>query len=174
MKLNLKRVSFKTVKDVERQVKASFSKVKEEFEEHLLAINENTDEVSHLQERVDKLGERLDTIACFLKEYGFADGVKREYAVKPLTNEEKKVFLALYTLEDEKGIVSYTDISSLSSMNEHLVAGYVYSLREKGVDIIVKKMNDATYLQINPEFKELQAKENILEIDRAQKQLVHF
>lgn len=174
MKLNLKRVSFKTIRDVERQVKASFSKVKEEFEEHLLAINENTDEVSHLQERVEKLGERLDTIACFLKEYGFADGVRKEYTVKSLTNEEKKIFLALYTLEDEKGLVSYSDISSLSSMNEHLVAGYIYSLREKGVDIVLKKINESTFLQINPDFKELQAKENILEIDRAQKQLVHF
>lgn len=173
--------SFKTLSDIEGKLKKAFGKIRDEFEEHLTAINENTNELSQtheylceLETKMDKLSERLDTVQLFLKNYGFTGSPGQSFNVKPLTTDEQRVFLAMYTVEDEKGYVSYADIGSALSMDIQLVAGYVASLIEKGVPLVKRYVNTTAYLRIDQDFKKLQTKENILQIDKAQKQLFQF
>ena len=55
-----------------------------------------------------------------------------------------------------------------------MVNEYLARLVEKGIPLMKKFINGASYIRLNPEFKRVQAKENILMIDAAQKQLVSF
>ncbi len=56
-------------------LKDAFGKVKEEFEEHLQAINENADEIqmayesmSHLETKMDKLSGRVDELQLMMRQ----------------------------------------------------------------------------------------------------------
>ncbi len=56
------------------QLQDAFSKIKEEFEDHLTAINQNTTEIqanygylSEIDEKIEKICQRLDQIGLFYK-----------------------------------------------------------------------------------------------------------
>ncbi|GAF77674.1 unnamed protein product, partial [marine sediment metagenome] len=115
--------------------------IKKEFEEHLQAINENTNEIqsnyeylSKIENKINKLTERLDQIQLFLQSNSnFIIDRIENFEIKPLTRNEQYVFLVLYALEDEKGIVSYLDIAKKTGFPESLVRDYMTSIIEKGV-----------------------------------------
>lgn len=163
-------------------IKRAFESVKQEFEEHLQAINENTTEIQSNYEhifqsdsKIDKLAERLDKIELFLqKQASFASEGSRQFDVKPLTKTEQEIFMVLYALEDDKGLVSYHDIYRRTEISENLVGNYISSMIEKGIPIAKKYFNGKPYLKLDEQFKQLQAKENILSIDPAQKVLVNY
>jgi biotin operon repressor len=156
--------------------------LKKQFEEHLQVINENTNEIqsnyeyiSRMEEKINKLAERIDQIQLFLQHHSNFVGERIEtFEIKPLTRSEQYAFLVLYALEDEKGLVSYTDIAKKTGFSESLVRDYIASIIEKGVPIIKKYINNRVYLKLDKEFKRIQAKENILMIDTAQKELLNF
>ncbi|MBS3111554.1 hypothetical protein J4435_05670 [Candidatus Woesearchaeota archaeon] len=162
------------------EFRAACAGVNEELEEHLQAINENTSEIAQnheylcaLEAKMDKLAERLDHMQLFMGQFGYGDA-QRQFTVRPLSTEEKRVFVAIYASEDAKGHVTYADISKALLMDIQLVSGYVASLIEKGVPVVKRYVNDIAYLRLDQHFKQLQAKENLLCIDKAQKQLVQF
>ena len=164
----------------ELKLKNSFAKIREELEEHLQSINESTAEIGQnhqysceLESKMDKLAERLDHMELFLKQMGYGAG-QATFHVQPLSNDEKRVFVAVYAIEEEKGHVTYADVSSALLMDLQLVAGYVAGLMEKGVPLVKRYVNNVAYLKLDSDFKQLQAKENILGIDKAQKQLIQF
>ena len=57
-----------SLKIVEKETKKAFSKVKKEFEEHLEAINENTNEIQSNYELMLKLEEKLDKVENSISE----------------------------------------------------------------------------------------------------------
>lgn len=162
--------------------KKALNDIKKQFEEHLQAINENTNEIQsnyeHLTEietKINKLSERIDQIQLFLQSNSnFIIDRIENFEIKPLTRNEQYVFLVLYALEDEKGAVSYYDIVRKTGFTESLVREYIISIMEKGVPIIKRYINNKAYLKLDKEFKRLQAKENILMIDTAQKELFNY
>jgi len=158
------------VSRVQHMLKAEFLKIKHQFEEHLQAINENTNEISanyeyicEIEKKLDKLGARVDHIQMYFETSGLAVK-KRDFDVKRLNRREQEVFLVIYTLEEEKGTVTYTDIASKIDISEHLAGNYVTSLIEKGVPIVKRYYNSMPHLSLDPEFKTLQTKENILQL----------
>ena len=156
--------------------------LKNELEEHLRAINENTNEIqsnfeylTSIENKINKLSERIDQIQFFLQyNSSFIADRREEFEIKPLTRKEQYVFIVLYALEDERGAVSYLDIAKKTGLSEPLVRDYITSIIEKGVPIIKKYINNKAYLKLDNEFKQIQAKENILMIDTAQKELINF
>ena len=74
------------------------------------------------------------------------------------------MFLVIYTLEEEKGGVTYVDIAGKLEISEQLAGSYVTSIIEKGVPILKRYINSRPYLRLDSEFKTLQAKENILQL----------
>ena len=86
---------------------------------------------------------------------------------KRLDRREQEVFLVIYTLEEEKGSLTYEDIARKLSISEQLASNYVTSLIEKGVPIMKRYINSKPYLKLDPEFKTLQTKENILQLSLA-------
>ena len=155
-----------------KNLRQEFTKIKQQFEEHLQAINENTNEIAAnheylcgLESKLDKLSERVDQIQMYLESNSNIVVAKRNnFDVKKLNRMEQQVFLVIYTLEEEQGRLTYFDIANKLDISEELAASYVTSIIEKGVPILKKYVNSRPYLGLDPEFKTLQAKENILQL----------
>ena len=155
-----------------KSLKSEFTKIKHEFDEHLQAINENTNEIAanyeyicEIESKLDRLNERVDQIQmCLESSSNMACARKNIFDVKRLNRREQEVFLVIYTLEEEKGSVTYADIAEKIGISEQLAGNYVTSIIEKGVPIIKRYINSRPYLRLEPEFKTLQAKENILQL----------
>ena len=166
----LHRVSSR-VKLLNKRLKAEFTKIKQEFEEHLQAINENTNEIAanyeytcEIESKLDKLSERVDQIQMHLADSGVSITKTNKFNVERLNRREQEVFLVIYTLEEEKGSLTYRDIAAKLGISEQLASNYVTSLIEKGVPITKRYFNSRPYLRLDPEFKTLQTKENILQL----------
>lgn len=155
-----------------KRLRAEFTKIKYELEEHLLSINENTNEISanyeyicEIERKLDKLSERIDNIQMYLESNSDIAIAKQDnFEVKRLSRMEQQVFLVIYTLEEEKCGLTYEDIAKSLSISEHLASNYVTSMIEKGVPILKRYINSKPYLRLDPIFKTLQAKENILQL----------
>ena len=162
--------------------KRSLIVIKKQLGEHLKDINENSNEIqsnyeflSVLESKIDKLTERVDQMQFFLQcNSNFIADKTNSFEISPLTRKEQYVFLVLYALDDEKNAVSYADIAKKTGFTESLVRDYMTSIIAKGVPITKRYINNKAYLKLNKEFKRLQAKENILCIDTAQKELINF
>ncbi|MBW2980738.1 hypothetical protein KY360_04960 [Candidatus Woesearchaeota archaeon] len=160
--------------DIQLNLTAAFNQVKEEFDEHLAAINGNTNEIQsnysylcELDSKIEKLKERMDQIQIFLqKSQGFMAEENKKFEVSRLTKNEKEVFLVLYTLDESKGNVSYKDLARNIGLTEELVCSYINNMVAKGVPITKRYINNKPYLKLNQDFKRLQTKENILKIEQ--------
>ena len=160
-------------KETNLQLHDAFSQIKDEFEDHLIAINENTNEIqsnyellSNLDQKLNKIAERLDKLEIFLQKHGLKTEEKENFKPVRLSKREQEVFLILYTLEEVKGSVTYLDIARRVSLPEDIVSSYISNIIQKGVPIIKKYIANEVHLSLNPRFKALQAKENILQIEQ--------
>ena len=154
-----------------KKIKHELIKIKHELEEHLQAINENTNEiaanfeyVNEIESKIDRLSERIDQLQMYLESSSGIAVKTNNFDVKRLNRREQEVFLVIYTLEEEKGSITYEDIAKKLTISEQLAANYVTSLIEKGVPIMKRYVNSKPYLKLDPEFKTLQTKENILQL----------
>tara|TARA_Y100000294_G_scaffold140487_1_gene134239 strand:+ start:48 stop:578 length:531 start_codon:yes stop_codon:yes gene_type:complete len=158
-------------------VRRLISRLKGELNEHLDSINENTNEIQanyeYIQEmdrKVEKLKLRLDNVELFLNEQvDFTQTKKETIKIQQLSVNEKLAFMALYTSNSP---VSYFEISEKIGISESLVRSYIINLIEKGVPIVKKYINGKPFIELEPKFKELQTKQNIVKIQ--QKQISSF
>ncbi len=147
-------------KDANMQLHDAFSQVKDEFEDHLVAINENTNEIQSnyellcdIDQKLNKFAERLDRIEIFLHKQGLEAEEKQEFRPVRLSKREQEIFLILYTLEEVKGSVTYLDIAKKvfsPPVNEVLWAKKVISLMGDGSGCVMiegKMQDDATVKQ---------------------------
>ncbi len=144
-----------------------FPELKQEIEEHLSAINENTAEIQvlfdflqQLEKKIDGLSLRLDTIQLALKNNPHNPAVtgKKEYALSAI---EKQIFLALYT---ESTPLSFQEIAVKANLPASLVPECISTLIEKGIPLTKSFYNDRLFLTLEPQFKELQARENVINL----------
>lgn len=156
-----------------QQFHAAFSEIKEKFDDHLTSINENTNEIQanyeylcELDAKMEKLSERLDQMQLFLQKHGLKVEEKPEFRVSALTKREQEVFLVLYTLDGTKEQITYADVAKRTGLTEELALGYIDNMIRKGVPITRKHQHHRTYLKLNPYFRTLQAKQNILNLDQ--------
>ncbi len=160
-------------KETNSQLHKAFSQIQDEFEDHLIAINENTNEIQanyeflcKIDQKLNKVTERIDKITLFLQKQGLEIEEKEQFKPMKLSKREQEVFLLLYTLEEIKGSVTYLDLAKKACLTEDLISFYISNMTRKGVPIIKKYIANETHLSLNPSFKSLQAKENILQIDQ--------
>lgn len=148
------------------------SQIKDEFNDHLEAINENTNEIQanyeylcEVDQKLTKVTERLDELTMFLRaQAGKLVEEKPTFETSPLTKKEKELFQALYVLEDEKGSVTYSDIGRRTGLSERLVQAYITNLIEKGIPIIKRYLHNQVFLKLDTVFKDIQARENLVGI----------
>ena len=149
-------------------LKDALKGLKDELDDHREAINENTNEIQsnyeylcRLESKIDKLAERLDELTLFRQEL--------DYCISDLTTREKEVFLALYTAAD---FIAYRDIGRRTGLTENLVICYISNLITKGVPVLKKYVNGEVRLALEPRFKELQMKKNIVGINQCLSQRI--
>ena len=176
-----KRYFSKKPKDYNFEPKEALNSIKNELDGHLEALNENTSEIqasygcmNEINGKLEKLAERVESIEIFLQQHSNFNATQKTFDIEPLTRTEQHVFLVIYALEDEKGLVSHAEICKKTGLPSYVVSEYIARLVEKGIPLMKKYVNNIPYIRLNPEFKRIQAKENILCIDTAQKELVNF
>jgi hypothetical protein len=150
------------------EVKSNLDELKEQVDDHLIAINENTNEIQanyehslEVEGKINKITERIDEIMMII---GLAKDPKTKEMPK-LTTVEKEVFLALYKLCDEKEHTTYKEIGEMISLSDTLVMNYITILIEKGIPIIKSYAGTRTRLKLSSYFKTLQTKKDILKIN---------
>ncbi len=151
--------------EVDGTIGTELKKVKQALEEHLTSINDNTQEIQslfdYLQEievKLEKVSQRLDQVQIN-SEAQPATQVKP--MVTPLNQMEKKVFLTLYTGEMP---LSYREISERSQVSPSIVHECISSLASKGIPLVRSFCNDQMFFKVEPAFKEVQAKENLINL----------
>lgn len=147
--------------------------IKKQLADYLETINNNTNEIQSnyefcldMNSKIDKLAERIDELSMFIRQQKMPfEEEKHEYSIVPLTTTEQDVFMGIYTLcESKPQGVTYMDVSRRTGLTDSLVRSYVTNLTEKGVPLLKRYLNHEVYLCIDPHFKEIQAKENLLNI----------
>lgn len=149
---------------MDRKIRNSFSVIKEEFEDHLNAINENTQEIgshyesiSELNRKIEKLNERMDQVSAMAREFA------QERNSISLDPDEQRMFLTLYL--NEEGFISFDEIVERTHFNPEHARNLITSMLDKGVRM-VREINEGNlYLKMNPYFKARQLRENIVKIN---------
>jgi len=127
------------------ELKVALKNIKKELNEHLDAINENTVEIqssygcmNEVNDKLEKLTERVEAIEIFMQQYSNFQAEEKSFDVRPLTKTEQHVFLVIYALEDEKGLVSHADICKKTALPSYVVSEYIARLAEKGIPLMKK------------------------------------
>jgi len=154
----------KQISDINNHLHESISSLKCEIEDHLTAINENTNEIESNYEliaeiaiKLEKIEQRLETIEIALDSQNIE---KQE--IDDLNNKEEKIFLTIY--KEEKNYLTYSDIAAIHNFSESTARHYVDVLIKKGVPIIKKAIDGRMHFKLNPYFRELQTKHNIVHL----------
>ena len=142
------------------KVKKHFLLVKQNLSEHLSAINENTSELhsffdylQELDQKIEKLSQRIDQIQL--------QNHKEKPYITPLNATEKKIFLALYT---EETPLNCLEISQKTSIPLSIIREHLTTLSQKGIPLTRSFVNNQTFYQLDQNFKEWQAKNNIINL----------
>jgi hypothetical protein len=150
----------------------SFEQVKEQFEDHLEAINENTNEIHsnfeylcEMDRKIEKLAEKVDELNHLIREQRGEKVEKKKFDLRPLTKKEKEIFYALYVLTEGRRFTTYKEISRRSCFSEELVSSYMASLIEKGIPVLKRYAKKKAYVALDPCFREIQARENIVGVN---------
>lgn len=155
---------------MDASLRTSFSKIRTELDNHLDSINENTNEINsnfdhilRLEEKIDKLSERIDEIHMFFSSLTSENKVdETRFENVNLNLREQEVFIALYSSEND---MNHFNIAKNLGLTVELVDKYLESMIQKGVPIIKKYDNNKIFFSIDPDFKNVQAKKNILHIN---------
>lgn len=171
-----RKKSFIDEKSAAKRLRQAFSEIKKEFNEHLDAINENTNEIQsnyetllRLESKMDKMESKLNEIQAFVDQFKtqnvyFIDDENNTFTIIPLNEKEKQAFKAIYELEAENAKITYGTVADLLGISTSLAREYVMSLIEKGVPIMKSYLDHKVYLSLEPKFKELQTKKNIVSL----------
>jgi len=157
--LSSDQVVFKT------KVKMILEAFREEVDDHREAINENTNELQTTNEYLGAVNEKLDKMAARLDELTLLVKGKKEetkLSFSPLTKREKEVFQTLFTLCEFAPYATYKEIARKLCITEPLAAQYVTNMVEKGIPVLKKYHEGKVYLKLDPVFRDLQAKENVI------------
>src|SRR3989338_2779995 len=132
------------------KIRNSFAAVKEEMEDHLVAINENTDElknhadfIGELDGKIEKLNERIDELQMMMIQ------IKQN----SLSENEQKVLELLNAFSSP---LSCADVAMRINLSELTVKAHLFSMICKGIPIKEKIIENQSYFLIEKKFREKQ------------------
>ncbi len=143
------------------KLKQDFEHVRNMVEDHLSSINENSSEIQALFDYLQDLESKIEKVTARLDSLQLETNDPISQHVEPLNAIEKQVFLALYMQEFA---LNYQDIAERANLPIAIVYDSVASLVRKGVPIVRTLLNNQQFLQLATQFKERQAKENIINL----------
>jgi hypothetical protein len=140
----------KSLVEVENKIKKSFSAVREEMEDHLVAINENTDELkSHsdfmneLDRRIEALNEKIESVHLMLM----------QSMGSSLNENEKKI---LNVLDRSTSLLSCKDIAFSAAVSELFVKAHLFSMICKGIPLKEKVIDSQSYFELERKTSSIQ------------------
>ena len=161
---NTKKQDLSGLREIDASVRSAFKAVREEMDDHLTSINENTEElasqethIDELESKFDKLKEQLDDIQMMLSK---VLAKNKEFT---LSDSEKSVFMVLYAVEQTP--LSFGDVAIRTGLTELAIKAHIFSMINKGIPILEREIDGQSFFRLDKKFKELQAKENVLGID---------
>lgn len=154
----------------DKNIKRAFEKVKEELTDHLDAINSNTIEVNanheyikELEKRIEKLNEKLDNLSMTLSEVKGESVDLAEIKNIQLKPKEVEIFKLLY--ENMGDLFTYKKLARSLGLTEAIVKRKISSMVSKGIPIIKKYFDNNVFLVLDADFRNLQAKNNVLKLN---------
>ena len=151
--------------ELRQQISTVLECMREELDDHRLAINENTDELvatnefmNELGRRLDKLTERVDELTLLIK----GQKEEKQFSIQPLTGKEKEIFHALYVLTESQPYASYEQVARKTLLTKGIVMDQITSMIQKGVPVLKKLDGTKVFLKLDQEFRQLQAKKNVI------------
>jgi predicted nuclease with TOPRIM domain len=144
-----------------KELKEDVETIKNCLDEHLSSINENTSEIQSLFEYLQSVESKLEKLNKRLDALQLSNETPLKIEIKPLNHLEKKIFLVLYT---EETPLSYQEISLKSQIPLAIVSDTLSNLSNKGIPLQRKMFNNQIFLKLEPNFKEIQAKENLINL----------
>lgn len=155
---------FSRVKGVSDGLKAGFDSIRDELDNHLDSINGNTQEIQNafdylaeLENKLNKLTERIDEMQLTMNPQ--LNTVKFDVE---LSLREQEVFMSLYVSERP---VTLVDIARRIGLTEEMVSNILFKITMKGIPINKTYVEDTMFLALDTNFKDLQARKNLLNID---------
>lgn len=150
------------------KIKQAFKKVKEERDEHREIINQLTSElqtafeyISELEIKFEKVKETTDELQMFKNSMLIND--KTHFSNMDLSLDEQKLFLTLYVFGENEPL-SFVFIKQKLGSTDLNVKALLSSLLDKKVPITRERISSELYFNIDPRFRELQSKENLIKI----------
>lgn len=139
-----------------------FVAIRKMLEEHLAAINDNTTEVQALFDYLQELEIKVEKISQRLDQTQLSLGIpKPKTSVAPLNQMERKLFLVLYTGES---LMTYPELAEKAELSVSVIPEGISSLIQKGIPFRRSFFENQLFVGLEPGFKELQAKENIVNL----------
>jgi len=150
-----------------------YNSVEEELDDHRDAINENTNEIQanyeymcELDTKIEKLREMIHELHMCIGSQTPKNGLAFEIDNSTeFTQHEKEVFNVLYTFQEEEKNVTCKEIAQKLKMAESMVMGHILDLIQRGIPIVRYYADNDVCLKIDPYFKDMQTKYNILHIN---------
>jgi hypothetical protein len=162
--------STSAAESIKNELNSALQGIREEFDDHLESINDNTNEIQanyeylcRLDNKIQGLTDKIDEISSWVSRLtGMPVREEKQKEIR-LTDAEKEVFLVLYTASNIRP-VTYSEVASALRESEFLIRSYITNLIEKGVPILKQYIRNTTYLSLDSRFRDEQAKRNILNI----------
>ncbi|MCA9478649.1 MAG: hypothetical protein KC535_05875 [Nanoarchaeota archaeon] len=154
------------IESIENGVRSGFSKIKDELNEHLDAINQNTAElttayqyIAQLESRIEKLNERIDELTLTVQ----GSVATPSYSID-LSLREQEVFLSLYMSAEP---LCVEEMAKQLGLTSELVGVSLNKLVSKGVPLIRKTVNELTFFSLESSFKSMQARKNVVPVSES-------
>ncbi len=138
-----------------------FATIRHALEEHLSSINENTSEIQSLFDYLQEMELKVEKLNSRIEKLQLHHNHEEEVKIAPLNHLERKVFLALYT---EETPLAYEELAVKTDMPVAIVQDCISALINKGIPFQRTYLNSKLFLKLKPEFKERQAKENLINL----------
>ena len=111
-----------------------------------------------------KLEERIDELELQLAEVTGKKVMSAEdFSNITLTPKEKEIFLILYSQSGD--LFTLKTLSKALGFTEQMVRRHITNITDKGIPIVRKYFDNTVYLVLDPDFRNLQAKENIVQLN---------
>ena len=144
-----------------KKISTDFAHIRSVVEEHLSAINENSSEIQSLFDYLQDLEVKVEKVTARLDQIQLEKQVVPIKEIVPLNAIEKQIFLSLYM---EELALTYQDIASRVHLSVALVQDSITSLVRKGIPLVRSFFNNQQFVQLETQFKERQAKENLINL----------
>ena len=142
--------------------------MRDELDDHRLSINENTDEIAasngflcELNKKLDRLTERVDELTLLIR----GQKEEKKFKLQALTGKEKGVFHLLYSMTESQPYVSYEQLAKKALLAKSVVMDHVTYMIQKGIPVVKKLQGSVVFLKLDADFRQLQAKQNIVGIN---------